>query len=387
MAKVANAQILAGGFASIKRIAKGGAAEILECTTTSGRAVAVKRPFQCATNDSQWEAKVLGALGAHPNIVRMLGTIEMDGLPCIALELAQSTVHDQIQYRRSLPEAEAARHIHSLLSALAHMSAMGLMHLDVHTRNLLLFSTPEGVVLKLADFGIVRTRGDNGTVALPPGTPGFRAPEWILSGAGAQEDRCLEWINAWCLDVWAVGKVFMTMLVGDELCVSRPEITEAAAGLALVEGNTEECPTNPGEADLATLKRIVCMRSGRRHRLARDWLRGLASKATVHLIEQMLCRDPNLRPSPQQLLASNVFSGNSPVMMEVSDVPEPLQAPLARFDMRFPSELDTNCMPLFGMGACVRRRQPGSPTDGSTPLRRQARTMGPGAPSSAARRL
>jgi len=358
----------------------------------SGHKVAIKKPFQSAINDLLWEAKVLIALGTHNHIVGYCGGLQMDGVPSLVLELADSTLANEIQFRRSIPEAEAVRHMHSLLSALAHTTSLGLMHLDVHTRNLLLYSTPKGVVLKLADFGIARTRVD-GVVALPAGTPGFRAPEWIMSSSSSQEERSLQWVNNHALDIWAAGKVFMTMLLGDKLSPPHGEIAEVAAALALVE-DSRECATPTGEEDSGTLKRpdpsvlkrVICQRagSGRRHKLARDWLRGLASEATIQLIEQMLCREAALRPSPQELLDSSIFSDDSPIMASAADIPAPLDAPLARFEMTFPSECDDYCMPMY---ARVRRRPPGSPTDGTTPLRKEGRTESPGERRSAARRL
>jgi serine/threonine protein kinase len=113
------------------------------------------------------EARIAGSLH-HPNLVRVYDIIELDGLPCIVMELVEGgTLADG---RLSLDEAA------QVADGVAFAHAHGIVHRDLKPGNLL--RGKDGAV-KITDFGIARAAEETrltevGTVL---GTLRYLSPE------------------------------------------------------------------------------------------------------------------------------------------------------------------------------------------------------------------
>jgi serine/threonine protein kinase len=113
------------------------------------------------------EARIASKLH-HPNLVRTYDIAELDGSPCIVMELLPGGTLEGGPLTR--PAAA------SIASGLAHAHAQGVVHRDLKPANLL--RAADGVV-KIADFGIARAVEETrvtqiGTVL---GTLRYLAPE------------------------------------------------------------------------------------------------------------------------------------------------------------------------------------------------------------------
>ena len=113
------------------------------------------------------EARIASKLH-HPNLVRTYDIAELDGSPCIVMELLPGGTLEGAQLTR--PAAA------DVASGLAHAHAHGVVHRDLKPANLL--RAADGVV-KIADFGIARAVEETrvtqiGTVL---GTLRYLAPE------------------------------------------------------------------------------------------------------------------------------------------------------------------------------------------------------------------
>jgi serine/threonine-protein kinase len=113
------------------------------------------------------EARIASKLH-HPNLVRTYDIAELDGSPCIVMELLPGGTLEGGQLTR--PAAA------DVASGLAHAHAQGVVHRDLKPANLL--RAADGVV-KIADFGIARAVEETrltqiGTVL---GTLRYLAPE------------------------------------------------------------------------------------------------------------------------------------------------------------------------------------------------------------------
>jgi serine/threonine-protein kinase len=113
------------------------------------------------------EARIAGSL-SHPNLVRVYDIAEIDGMPCIVMELLEGGTLEQGR----LAMVEAAQ----VADALAYAHSRGVIHRDLKPGNLL--RTREGVV-KIADFGIARALEETRVTQIGAvlGTLRYLAPE------------------------------------------------------------------------------------------------------------------------------------------------------------------------------------------------------------------
>lgn len=137
------------------------------------------------------EAAIMGRLH-HPSVVKVLGTPEIEGAPCLALELVVGrSVQQLVSRSRRLavptPPALAAYVVARVASALDHVhharaedgTPLDLVHRDVSPGNILLGFEGE---VKLTDFGIAKSRMSavSTTVGIVKGKARYLAPEQIL---------------------------------------------------------------------------------------------------------------------------------------------------------------------------------------------------------------
>jgi len=139
----------------------------------------------------------------HPNIVRLFGFGEQDGLLFFAMELVDgSSLEEELQRGRLYTWREVARIGIETCRALRHAHDRGVIHRDIKPANLLV--TSDGRV-KLSDFGIAKLFGNTGMTAAGNvlGTVEFMAPE--QADARPVGPRT---------DLYSLGAVFFALLSG-----------------------------------------------------------------------------------------------------------------------------------------------------------------------------
>ncbi|CAE7543877.1 PEPKR2 [Symbiodinium natans] len=99
---------------------------------------------------------------------------------------------EQVMKHGPMKEADSAEVMLGLLSALAHVHSLGIVHRDVKCENILI---AENRAI-LADFGIAASLADTGAMDKRVGSPGYAAPE-VLTGEPYSEK----------IDVFAAGVV------------------------------------------------------------------------------------------------------------------------------------------------------------------------------------
>jgi len=139
----------------------------------------------------------------HPNIVRLFGFGEQDGLMFYAMELVDgSSLEQELQRGRLFTWRETAQIGVETCRALRHAHDRGVIHRDIKPANLLM--TGDGHV-KLSDFGIARLFGTPGLTAAGNvlGTVEFMAPEQADGRPVGPRT-----------DLYSLGAVFFTLLTG-----------------------------------------------------------------------------------------------------------------------------------------------------------------------------
>jgi serine/threonine protein kinase len=180
------------------------------------------------------EARVLGQLHAHPNLVEVVHAGETaDGRSYLVMELLEGRSLDQelaAQRTTPMPSAVlvpwACAVVGQVLAALAAAHEIGVYHRDVKPSNVFLQSNG-GV--KLIDFGLagfvapragVEFETQPGNAA---GTPGYIPPERLRGGAADART-----------DVFAAGVLLWEMLTGER--VTDPSDPRAASAQMLARG-------------------------------------------------------------------------------------------------------------------------------------------------------
>lgn len=189
-----------GPFELKTPIGRGGMAEVYEAVHLGQRVpVALKVITASRAREERFRAAFRNEVQAvarlhHPAIVLVLdhGVVDPEaeaasegeltaGSPYFAMELASWGALDRV--RTPLPFSDLVRIIRSLLDALAHAHARGVIHRDLKPGNVLLAS-PQDVRpgLKLTDFGIAHAlEADQvGADSASSGTPHFMAPEQFM---------------------------------------------------------------------------------------------------------------------------------------------------------------------------------------------------------------
>lgn len=195
----------AGPYRLLAVISRDSTSTLYRAAPPGGTAVAVKIPrpdvdrLTPATR-MMHEHAVLSCI-AHPNIVRMLDTGELeDGRPYLVFELVPGEPLARIIKRQGpLPLQRIGRIAAQLLSACAAVHAAGFVHCDIKSANLIVHAMEAGDAAKLVGFsaaGLLGTLGGGGT-------PAYLAPELIAGGAPSRAS-----------DLYACGAVLYEMLSG-----------------------------------------------------------------------------------------------------------------------------------------------------------------------------
>ena len=192
------------------RIGHGGMAEVYEATDIiNKRKVAIKMIREDVMIDPinlrrfQNEATIASSL-SHPNIVKVYNHGTIEGRPYIANEYVKGqTMKEMLDFRTSIPIAEAVGYMLQLTSALFYAHQHNIIHRDIKPQNI--YVMPDGTI-KLGDFGIAQAEGiDDGLTRTTDivGSVHYLAPE-ISQGKPASIQS----------DIYSVGVTFYELLTG-----------------------------------------------------------------------------------------------------------------------------------------------------------------------------
>lgn len=152
------------------------------------------------------EAKAIGQLNQE-NVLKIFDTIDSDGMLGLVLEYAdRGSLVDQLS-DGPIPPNDAMRIATQAAAGLAHAHENNILHRDIKPANLLLCSSADETIVKLADFGLAKDtdRSVELTGSLIIGSPKYMSPEQFT---GRNDSVCK------ASDVYSLGVVLYEMLVG-----------------------------------------------------------------------------------------------------------------------------------------------------------------------------
>lgn len=140
----------------------------------------------------------------HPNIVKCYDVVTTERYIYLFLEYCdKGTISDYIK-KIDLSEEEIRQYIFQLKEGLSYLRLKKIMHRDLKTTNILLFSNDDTHILKIADFGFAKYYDDKNDHELEHticGTPLYMAPEIILSKKYSSKS-----------DLWSIGVIIYEMI-------------------------------------------------------------------------------------------------------------------------------------------------------------------------------
>eukprot|EP01096_Ripella_sp_DP13-Kostka_P002151 TRINITY_DN1287_c0_g2_i1.p1 TRINITY_DN1287_c0_g2~~TRINITY_DN1287_c0_g2_i1.p1 ORF type:complete len:447 (+),score=207.12 TRINITY_DN1287_c0_g2_i1:33-1343(+) len=149
------------------------------------------------------EMKVLRMVD-HPNIIQLKEVFETDEILYIITEVVTGgELFDRIVSKGSYSERDASILIRKLVEALDYLHDRDIVHRDLKPENLLLKTKESDTDVKLADFGLSKIMGNSVMLQTACGTPGYVAPEILLSRGYGRE-----------VDMWSVGVITYILLCG-----------------------------------------------------------------------------------------------------------------------------------------------------------------------------
>ncbi|HEY1097298.1 MAG TPA: serine/threonine-protein kinase [Myxococcota bacterium] len=238
-------QIIAGRFSLTRQLGRGGMGAVYlavdgDLPAGDPAAIVAVKVIKTALLDDasavkrfEREAIAVGKLN-HPHIVGFRGTGNVGGVSWLAMEFLEGqSLRERLAEGGAINWRDSLRIMVQIADGLAAAHAQGVVHRDLKPDNVMLVPTASGLPLvKLLDFGIAKqvdaeamTMTGTGMIV---GTPGFIAPEVIVSGV-ADDPRS---------DLYALGVVWFEMLTG-----ARP--FDASTPFALAVKHVQEPPPRP----------------------------------------------------------------------------------------------------------------------------------------------
>lgn len=239
---------------------------------TSGLKRAVKKipkRFANELNRFRQEITFLRCLD-HPNIVRLYETFEDYANIYMVMEYCRGgELFDRVAASSTFSEQVAARLSHQILSAICYIHAKNIAHRDVKPENFLFLSYSVSAPMKLIDFGLAKRFHARRQLRTRVGTLYYVSPEVLH---GAYNEKC---------DVWSAGVIVYLLL-----CGTPP-----------FNGPTDACIIN-------------AIREGKVRFSGKAWRR--LTPLAKDLVQQLLNRDADARPSGEQALTHPWFQLFSP---------------------------------------------------------------------------
>lgn len=264
-----------------KLLGKGGFAKCYEIINNETKKVsAAKIVCKASLTKNRAKQKLMSEIKIHrslhhPSIVNFEHFFEDSENVYIILELCTNqTLNELVRRRKKLTELEVQCYMAQLIEGLKYLQAHRVIHRDLKLGNLFL---TEKMELKIGDFGLAtKLEFDGERKRTICGTPNYIAPEVLESKQG----------HSYEVDVWSLGVIFYTLLIG------KPpfETQDVKTTYRRIKMNMYTFPESSAISDSAK-----------------------------NLIQQILCSDPKKRPGYADIMNHPFFAANKiPALLPAS---------------------------------------------------------------------
>eukprot|EP00210_Caulerpa_lentillifera_P009311 g8875.t1 len=278
----------------LKCIGKGAYGMVCSATdTTNDEKVAIKKitkPLISETNAIRClrEINLLRHL-EHPNIIHLRGVMKPasyeDGFQdlYVLYECMDTDLHQIIRSKQPLSDDHYKYFIMQTLKGVKYLHSMGIIHRDLKPSNLLVNADCD---LRIADFGLARSKNSRFDMTQYVITRWYRAPEVIMC-------------RPYCFraDLWSVGCILAELLQGT------PLFTGTSGGLKALQ-KIVEIIGRPAQSDLIhlneKLRSIIYSVSDNGNMI--DELFSNTSELCRDLLKSLLQFNPDNRPTAQEAL-------------------------------------------------------------------------------------
>lgn len=302
--------VIGGAYRLVRPVGKGGMGTVWSAVREKDQQpVAIKLLTTGASEEMQRrlvrEAEAAGRL-QNRNVVDMLevGTAE-SGEPFLVMELLNGrTLRSVIKRQRRLDPKLAATIIRDICHALRAAHAGNVVHRDLKPSNVVLHETPEGIVLKVLDFGVSKVLAEEQQLltntGIAVGSPAYMSPE---QARGARVDHRA--------DLWSVGVLLFEMVAG-----RRPFAAESPAAMlsmilfSEIPRVSQFCATlDPVLEEVVT--RCLQRKVSERYQSADDIIAALDPLCLPEIVIEA--------PAPPRSNDRSEFTGSASVSLSVSD--------------------------------------------------------------------
>lgn len=215
-----------------RRIGRGAFGEVFLSTWRGSMVVVKQLPSGDASEDDfdafLAEAKILGSIRPHPNVVQFLGCCLGDKLGIVVEYLEKGDLLHYVRMHVTSMETRITMALDAALGML-HLHRENIVHCDLAARNLLVYHTGSRIGVKISDFGLAKV-GARYVSRSGVGPVKWMAPEAIRGRVYSQES-----------DIWSFGTVLWEIVShGKEPFGESGDLV--ALALAICKGLKEEVP-------------------------------------------------------------------------------------------------------------------------------------------------
>ncbi|HVX15053.1 MAG TPA: serine/threonine-protein kinase [Pirellulales bacterium] len=241
-----------GDYELLEEIGRGGMGIVYKARQKNlRRTVALKMIHGCALPSidqlRRFAAEAQAAADLrHPNIVRVLDSGQVEGIPYLAMDYIEGASLAQVLTAGPLDRETAIRYLSAIARAVDYLHRQGIIHRDLKPSNILLDGDGRPIV---TDFGLAKLLRDDSQLTqsgVAAGTPSYMAPEQAAGHTSRVTPLC---------DVYSLGAVFYEFLTG------RPPF-QAATAIDLLIQVLEREPPAPRQIDrsISRTLSLVCLK-------------------------------------------------------------------------------------------------------------------------------